>query len=303
MEKVVVIVGPTGIGKTDISLGIARYFNTDIINADASQIKKELNIGTAKIDTTKTSIKHYLIDFLNPEDNFSIYDYQCKVRSIINSMHKENKLPILVGGSGLYINSTIYDYDLTSDKHSLDFEKKYQSLTNEELHEQLKMIDYEAYQAIPMNNRRRVIRAIEIGINGNKSISENKNGNKFIYDSIIICLNTNRDILYDRINKRVDLMINNGWIEECQNLLSKGVNLSNLKEIGYKEIGEYLSGNYSKEEIINVIKQKTRNYAKRQITWFKNKMDCINVNIDYDNINHTQEEIINLINEFLKKII
>lgn len=295
-NSVIVITGPTAVGKTDLSLEIVKRFNGEIINADASQFKRELNIGTAKIDLSKTDIPHHLIDIINPDTNYSISDYQKEGRKLINDLLTKDKLPFIIGGSGLYINALLYDYRFNAPSRD---ETIYQNVSNEELFDILKELDYEASLNIPVNNRKRIIRAIELAKAGTK-ISENICDSVPIYPTVFICLTSDRNILYQRINKRVDIMFENGWIEECLLLKNKGYNLDLITDIGYKEINNYLNGSISLEETKEIIKKRTRNYAKRQMTWFRNKMQCIFVNIDYDNINNTYNEIINIINDFLK---
>lgn len=296
MDKVIVIVGPTAVGKTDISIEVAKYLNTEIINADASQFRKFLNIGTAKIDQTQTSVKHHLIDIIDPLDDYSIKEFQTEARNLIAALNQQGMIPLLVGGSGLYVNATIFDYNLSNEGRNQVEEDKYQNLDNIALHKVLEELDYPTSLKIHPNNRKRVLRAIENAQTGIK-ISENICNNQEIYDALVISLDAERDILYDRINKRVDIMFDNGWLKEAADI-SNEYPLSKIKEIGYKEIGEYFDGNLDFDEMKDIIKQNTRHYAKRQITWFKNKINTINVKIDYDNVQTAIDEIIELIKEF-----
>ena len=299
-EKVIVITGPTGVGKTEISLKLCEMFNGEVINSDASQFKKELNVGTAKIDLNTTDIVHHLIDIVNYDQMYSINDFQINARALIKSINDDNKIPFLVGGSGLYINACLNDYDLDSPKRNDDIESKYQDLTNEDLHKILEKVDLKTSKLIHANNRRRVLRAIELAENG-KSISDNKKGENVLYDSLNICINTDRKTLYNRINKRVLVMLENGWIEECKLLLETKEDVSKIKDIGYQEVFDYLKGRVTKEEMIDVISKKTRNYAKRQLTWMRNKMNCVFVEMDYQNPQNTLDEISKLIEEYLKR--
>ena len=296
MDKVIVIVGPTAVGKTDISIEVAKYLNTEIINADASQFRKFLNIGTAKIDQTQTSVKHHLIDIIDPLDDYSIKEFQTEARNLIAALNQKGMIPLLVGGSGLYVNATIFDYNLSNEGRNQVEEDKYQNLDNIALHKVLEELDYPTSLKIHPNNRKRVLRAIENAQTGIK-ISENICNNQEIYDALVISLDAERDILYDRINKRVDIMFDNGWLKEAADI-SNEYPLSKIKEIGYKEIGEYFDGNLDFDEMKDIIKQNTRHYAKRQRTWFKNKINAINVKIDYDNVQTAIDEIIELIKEF-----
>lgn len=291
MNKVIVITGPTAIGKTDISLEIARIYNGEIINADASQFKRELNIGTAKIDLSKVDVIHHMIDIIGPTSNYSVSDFQNEGRKLIDDIISCGKTPIIVGGSGLYINSLMYDYDFSSPKRD---ESKYENLSNEELMEKLQELDLESSKKIPLNNRKRLVRALEVSESG-KKISENICDNLPIYESVFICLNTSRDVLYERINKRVNIMIEEGLINECQELRNKGYDLEKIGDIGYLEINKYLNNEYSLDIAIDEIQKRTRHFAKRQMTWFRNKMNCQFVDVDYNNVSNTISEIKNII--------
>lgn len=297
MEKVVILTGPTGIGKTKLSLMLANKFNCEIINCDASQMKRELNIGTGKYDTSGTNIKHHLFDIIGPTENYSIKDFKDSAKSIISEISNNNHVPMIVGGTGLYINSLLFDYDLESSERDRVFEKKYQTLSNHELHTVLEKYDLNIANMIHENNRRRVLRAIERIEKGEKV---SLNDNQMVYDALIIMLDAPRDVLYDRINHRVDEMIDDGWVEEC-NALSSKYNTSSIKDIGYQEIFSYLKGELKLEEAKEVIKQKTRNYAKRQLTWFRNKLNPIKVMVNYDNLDETFDVLSNLCFEFLNK--
>lgn len=290
-NKVIVITGPTAIGKTDLSFKICELFNGEIINCDASSFKKDLNIGTAKPDLSKTNIVHHMIDIINYNEFYSISDFQKNARMLIDDIIKRGKTPVLTGGSGLYINSVIYDYKFTDTKRD---KESFNNLTNEEMHKRLEELDYEASLKIPLNNRKRMQRALELALSDNK-ISDNICNFDSLYDTRLICLTTERDILYDRINKRVDLMIKNGLIDECKDLINKGYDLQGVTDIGYKEIYSYLKGECTLEDATDEIKKKTRHFAKRQLTWFRNKMNCKFVEMDYDNINNTINKIIEIV--------
>lgn len=301
-KKIIVLTGPTGVGKTTLSLRLAATFNGEIINADASQIRKKLDIGTAKIDLQTTNIKHHLLDFLTINEDFSIYDYQRLARQKIDDLLLNNKLPFLVGGSGLYLNSTLYDYDLSSPSRQAEFAQQFIDLTDAELHLKLQGLDSAAAENIPINNRRRVLRALELAMGDAKRISENISSLVPLYDCLVICFTTERPILYQRINDRVESMFVAGWIKECQDLLDEGIDLHQIKDIGYSEIGSYLQGEITLEKVKDIIKQKTRNYAKRQLTWFKNKMNCLFINIDYENQEQNVIQVTEIIDKFLKNI-
>jgi tRNA dimethylallyltransferase len=287
-DKIIVITGPTAIGKTDISLEIAKIYDGEIINADASQFKKELNIGTAKIDLSKTDIKHHLIDVIGPMDNYNVSSYQKEGRKLIEEIKGRGHTPIVVGGSGLYINSLLYDYHFDSEKR--DNDSPLNDLSNEELMERLEEIDPDSAKNIPLGNRKRLLRAVEVASSGMK-ISENNDGDKLLYDAVIICLTTDREVLYDRINKRVDLMLENGLIEECKNLINQGYDLDKIGDIGYLEVGKYLNNIYDYDRMAEEIKKRTRHFAKRQMTWFRNKLNPIFIEMNYDDKNIVIENI------------
>lgn len=295
MMKVIVIAGATGVGKTELSIKLAKMFNGEIVNADASQFRRNLNIGTAKIkEEEKEGVNHHLFDILDETCNFSIRDYQTIARAKIDQISKNNKLPFIVGGSGLYIDALINDYDLSGPSNDyLESEKEYETYSNEELFALLKSIDEDFASHTHPNNRKRVIRYIQKAKEGLSF--ENEKPKKY-YDALFLFLNRERDDLYDRINRRTIQMMEDGWIEEVKSLIDNRVDIDKIKEIGYKEIRNYLNNLISYDEMIDLIQKQTRHYAKRQITWFKNKSDSII--IDANNINY--EFIYDLINEFLK---
>lgn len=286
MKKIIVLTGPTGVGKTRISISLSKYFNGEIINADASQIYRYLDIGTAKVTFEEMQgVKHHLLDICDPHEFFSIKDYQDRGRKKIS----EIQLPFIVGGSGLYVQALITDYDLSTKPRSFN---KYPELGNEALHHLLHSLDPDAAAKIHPNNRRRVLRYLDIA---QEKGQVKPKPPKLLYDALVICFVRNRQSLYNRINNRCEEMIKNGWIEECLTLRKQGYDLHQLKDIGYNHIGDYLDNKIIYDEMIEIIKKEQRHYAKRQMTWFRNKMNCIF--LDLDNIEI--EEIINLINEFL----
>ncbi len=249
-------------GKTAISIALAQQFHGEIINADASQIHKELTIGTAKITKEEMQgVPHHLLDFLPPTAPFSIKDYQDQARELIETIDR----PILVGGSGLYIKAALTDYDLSSEPRVIDDDPR----SNEELHQILATLDPVAAAAIHPNNRRRVLRYIELATT--RGMVKPKEAT-MLYDVLVICLLRPRDELYQRINERVHAMIKAGWLEEVKSLLQQGIDLSLIQEIGYRELGDYLSGKLTLHAAVDSIQKQTRHYAKRQITWFKHQM-------------------------------
>lgn len=291
MKKVIIITGPTAIGKTKLSIELAKRLNTELINGDAYQIYKGLNILTAKPSIDELSIvKHHLMDVLEPGTDFTICQYQKMVRELIEKM----ELPIIVGGSGLYIDSVIYDYRFLEEDNS--YEES--DLSNEELHQILTDLDPQNALKIHPNNRKRLLRAIHLAKTQNKDErSLNKN---HYYQPLIICLTLDRDILYERINQRVALMINEGMIEEVKENLGLE-NTQQGKAIGYIDTIKYLNNEITIDELIEKMSKDTRHYAKRQITWYRNHQDCVNLNVDLDNFDNTINEALKLIDDFLKE--
>lgn len=274
MKKVIVILGPTGVGKTKLSIEIAKQVNGEIISGDSIQVYRRLDIGSAKIKPHEMmNIKHHLIDILDYGEEYSVCDYQRMVREKI----EEIDVPIICGGTGLYIDAAIRDYRFDGVKRNDDFEKQYEDMSNEDLYKLLLEKDPKA-TTIHMNNRKRVLRALEIALNSDKSITDNDLGHNLIYDCLIFGLTMDREILYDRINKRVDLMINEGLLDEVKTLYDEGIIVD---AIGYKEFVPYFKGFIDLDKAIEDVKKNSRHYAKRQLTWFnRNKdieiIDCLN---------------------------
>lgn len=295
-KKVVVITGPTGVGKTKISIEIAKLLNTEIINGDAYQIYTKMDIGTAKPTTLERSeVKHNFFDFLDPINDFSVSDYQREIRSYIDDFSNKNIVPLIVGGTGLYIDSVIMNYQFLAPKR--DNDNKFDDLSNEELHKELEKLDYDASIKIHMNNRKRVLRAIELA--NTQEIESRTLKNEFYYDALVIFLNAERDVLYDRINKRVDKMINEGLVDEVKSLYPNQLGFTAKAAIGYKELFSYLDNEISLEDAIAKIKQNSRHYAKRQMTWYRNKPYANFIDVDFNNIEFTINEVYNLIKTFL----
>lgn len=301
MKKVIVITGPTGVGKTKLSVMLAKYLNTEIINSDAYQIYQDMNIGTAKpTEKEMDGVKHHLMGFLSPLSNFSIHDYQIIVRKKIDEFWENSLVPIMVGGSGLYIDSVLYDYRFNEDGRNRENEKQYDDLSNEELHKILESLNKESAESIHPNNRKRVLRAIELEKN-NSSYEDRTLKNNPVYDFLLIFLNDDRDVLYERINARVDEMFENGLLEEVTNLYPDKLGEQAKKAIGYSELYAYLDGFISQEEANFLIKQHSRNYAKRQLTWYRNHKNVNFVNVNVQDLNSTLDEIKKLVDNFLNK--
>lgn len=290
MSKIIVIVGPTNVGKTKLSIELAKIYNCDIINADSMQFYKGLDIGTAKIkEEEQEGIKHHLLDILNVEDDYSIYHYQRDGRKIIDDLLAQNKNIIIVGGTGLYIKALLYDYKLNKSI----INDTYDNISTDNLYQELVRLDKDI--KIDKNNRRRIIRAINYYKENNKSINTNVT-DKLLYDAIFIGLNTNRELLYNKINNRVDDMIKEGLIDEVKSFYDKKIYARPLiSGIGYKELYEYFDGKVSLEEAILNIKQNSRRYAKRQLTFFRNKLDVKWFNTNYSDFNKTVLEVYNYI--------
>lgn len=286
MSRVIVITGPTAVGKTKLSIELAKKLNGEIINADAMQVYKGLNIGTAKVtEKEKENIPHHLFDIKEVEEEYSIYNYQKDCRKVIDDILRRNKTPILVGGTGLYIKAALYDYKLSEEKTN----NTYDNLKTEEIYKELLKLDKDIN--IDKNNRRRLIRALNYYKENNTSISNNKT-NKLLYDTIFIGLTTDREILYKKINQRVDNMIENGLLEEVKYYYDKNIKTKPLiNGIGYKELYNYFDGLYSKEEAVEKIKQNSRHYAKRQYTFLNHQLNVVWFETDYNNFNNTIEKV------------
>lgn len=291
MNRIIVITGPTGVGKTKLSITLAKKYNAEIINADAMQVYKGLDIGTAKItNEEKRNIPHHLLDIKDVSEDYTIYDYQKDVRKTLDK--DDNKTYIMVGGSNLYIKAALYDYSL---KDNI-INNNYDDLSNEEIYHKLLLLDKDI--VIDSKNRRRLIRALNYYLENNESINKNDNGNKLLYNAIFIGLTTNREKLYDIINSRVDTMINNGLINEVKyfydnNMLYKPI----LNGIGYKEVISYLNKEIDYNTMIEIIKKNSRHYAKRQYTFMNNKMNIKWFNVDFNNFKNTEEEVISYLEE------
>ncbi len=285
---IVVIVGPTGVGKTKLSIELAKRYNADVISADSMQIYKEMDVGTAKV--TKEEMKgipHHLIDFKNVSDDYSVYDYQKDARKILNDLISKNKNVIIVGGTGLYLKVLLYDYDF---KESLN-KKDFTSYTNKELYDMVRKIDSKS--KIHVNNRQR----LESFLN-NHDTEISSNGNKLLYDAIIIGLTRPRSELYEVINNRVDLMFDQGLLEEAKKLYDNYNDTKAFKTaIAYKELALFFEGKITLFEAKELIKKRSRNYAKRQYTWFNNQMNVKWFDVNVSDFNKTIDEIISFIDK------
>lgn len=287
MKKIIVITGPTGVGKTKLSVKLAKKIKGEIINADSMQVYRGLDIGTAKIkEVEKEGVPHHLFDICDVHDNYTIYNYQKDARAMINKLQRKNKTPILVGGSGLYIKAALYDYKLVNEK----FHSEFNDLTNEEILCEIKK-HYDT--DIHINNRKRLVRELNKIKNNSTNIS---NINEPIYDIIVIGLTTDRDKLYEIIDKRVDLMIKEGLIKEVKDIYDQRINTKAIETgIGYKELYKYFNDEITLDESIQLIKKNSRNFAKRQYTFFNHQMKVNWFNVDFNNFENTINEVYDFI--------
>lgn len=278
-ERLVVLTGPTATGKTDSSIAVAKALGGEIISADSMQIYRYMDIGTAKISMDEMKgIPHHLIDFLDPDQEFSVAMYSERAKKLITDINKKGKLPIVVGGTGLYINSLVYDLEFGRIQPLPDYRTELEMIYKEQggpyLLDMLKKVDDESASRLGPKDKKRIIRALEVFKATGEPLSVQ--GGSFRketdrYELSFYCLNMDRKKLYDRINHRVDIMMDNGLVEEVKNLLQRGYlrELQSMQGIGYKEICQYLYGECSLNEAVDRIKQGSRNYAKRQLTWFR----------------------------------
>lgn len=285
MKNIIVIAGPTGVGKTKLSIQLAKLINAEIINADSMQVYKNLNIGTAKIkDDEKENIIHHLFDIVDVNKNYTIFDYQKNCRKEIEKILKKEKRVILVGGSGLYIRAALYDYKLEKE----NIKNTYIDKTNNELFEMVKKID--SNSTIHINNRKRLIRFLQKKDNNQEILNDSKP----IYDFDIIGLTTERKNLYNIIDTRVDNMIKEGLINEVKVLYDKKINSKAINTgIGYKELYKYFDGSINIEEAISLIKRNSRRYAKRQYTFFNHQFSIKWFETDYQNFSNTINSVYN----------
>lgn len=299
MEQVIVIVGPTGVGKTKMGVALAKYFNGEVISGDSMQIYKTMDIGTAKVTSDEMEgIVHHLIDIKEPTESYSVKDFQDEVRQKIKEITSRGKLPIIVGGTGLYIKAALYDYEFTeSQMDHQEYVVKYQDYSNEELYNHLVEIDELSAKELHPNNRQRVLRAIAIyestGIKKSETLA--KQNHELIYDTKFIGLTLERSTLYERINQRVDKMMEQGLLQEIDSLMKKGYapELQSMKAIGYKEWFGYYQGDQNLQETLELIKKNSRNYAKRQYTWFNNQVPVKWFEVNLNDFNETIEAVIN----------
>ncbi len=303
-DKVIVICGPTASGKTALSIELAKKVNGEIISCDSMQIYKDMNIGTAKPTIEEMQgIKHYLLDFVSPNERYSVADFKKDAKNAIKEILSKGKVPIIVGGTGLYLDSLIYEIEYQNiefdENYRKELEQEVEEKGLEELYEQAKKIDPVAIEKISKNDKKRILRILEIyhatGKNKTEQEIESRK-NEVEYDYKVYAISWDREELYARINKRVDLMIEQGLIDEVKNILQKYEQFPTaMQGLGYKEVVDYLQSNCTKQEMIEKIKMETRRYAKRQMTWFRKNKRTIwiqgnnsiqnNINIILEGIN------------------
>ena len=298
MTRVIVVIGPTSVGKTKMGVELAKAMNGEVISGDSMQIYKGMDIGTAKVTEQEMSgIVHHCINILEPTDEYSVKDFQDAVRFQIDDITRRGKLPIIVGGTGLYIKAALYDYEFseTKDNHEI-FRDKYKDYDNEQLYQHLINIDEKSALELHPHNRQRVLRAIEIyeETGQKKSDIEALQQHVCLYDAYFVGLTIERELLYSRINQRVDAMKEQGLEKEVTDLYHRGLERSNqsMKAIGYKEWFDYFEGIIDKETVYENIKKHSRQYAKRQYTWFKNQFDVHWYNVQIDDFEKTVQNVL-----------
>lgn len=313
MKKIplIILTGPTAVGKTALSIELAKDLNAEIISADSMQIYEYMDIGSAKVTKEEMDgVTHHMIDEVKPDFPFSVSEFQDRANKYIKEVANKGKNVLVTGGTGLYLNSLIYNMDFaksnSNSKIREELEKELKDKGIDYMHDKLKSLDSEAACRIHKNNTKRVIRALEVCLDG-KKMQDFSNDLRYNeqYLPIIIVLNRDREILYNRINKRVDIMMESGLIEEVKKLLSMGYdkNLISMQGIGYKEIIKYLEGEYTLDEAVEIIKRDSRRYAKRQITWFKRYKDSEWFDLEkYDNMELLKEDIMNFIENISKNV-
>lgn len=304
----IILTGPTAVGKTDLSIQLAKAVDAEIVSADSMQIYKYMDIGSAKVtEEEMQGVKHYLVDEIEPDMPFSVSEYKRMAEEYIDEISSRGKNVIVTGGTGLYLNSLIYDMDFGKSDANQELREELNKELEENgpayMYEKLVSLDKEAAKRIHPNNTKRVIRAIEVAMSGEKmnDFSKDLRYNKK-YIPIIIVLNRDRQALYDRINLRVDIMLKNGLIEEVKGLLEKGYtkDMISMQGIGYKEIIKYFDGEYTLDEAIEIIKRDSRRYAKRQLTWFRRYEDAKWFEIDkFDSAEELKNAVVSYVKEML----
>lgn len=289
-KPLIILTGPTAVGKTKASIGLAKALNGEIISADSMQVYKEMNIGSAKIRPEEMQgVRHYLIDALEPDEEFHVVKFQQMAKKALEEIYAQNKIPIVVGGTGFYIQALLYDIDFTESNEDTAYREELEQLAKEHgaefIHQMLRKVDPASADTIHANNVKRVIRALEFYKQTGKKISEHNEKERAKtspYDFCYFVLNDERSRLYERIDIRIDQMLEEGLVEEVRALKEKGYtkDMVSMQGLGYKEILDYLNGECSLDEAVYILKRDTRHFAKRQLTWFRREKDVIWVNKD-----------------------
>jgi tRNA dimethylallyltransferase len=307
-KPLIILTGPTAVGKTELSIALAKAVNGEIISADSMQVYKYMDIGSAKITREEMGgVKHYLVDEFELNEEFNVVKFQQYAKRYIQEIYEKGKVPILVGGTGFYIQAVLYDIDFTETTEDSIYRMELEALAAKRgalhLHQMLKEVDEESAQQIHFNNVKRVIRALEFYRQTGLKISEHNETQKqkeSPYNFIYFVLNDDREILYERINKRIDVMLENGLIEEVTALKEKGCtkDMVSMQGLGYKEILSYLNDEITLDEAIYVLKRDTRHFAKRQITWFKREADVIWLNLPA--FDHNKDKVLSYMLDVIK---
>ncbi len=306
-KPLIILTGPTSVGKTALSIALAKAVNGEILSADSMQVYKQMDIGTAKITQEEMAgVPHYLIDELNPDEEFNVVRFQQFAKKYMQQIYEKNKIPILVGGTGFYIQAVLYDIDFTQndtdDSYRQELERLLQEQGGDYLYAMLKSTDPESAAIIHPNNSKRVIRALEFAkLTGDKISEHNREQRNRTspYNYCYFVLNKDREKLYKSINQRVDIMLQEGLLEEVKRLAAQGYTseLVSMQGLGYKELLSYLEGECSLEEAIDILKRDTRHFAKRQLTWFRRERDVIWVNKDEFT---SEDDLLNYLLDYLK---
>lgn len=308
-KPLIILTGPTAVGKTKASIGLAKAIGGEIISADSMQVYRHMDIGSAKITKEEMAdVPHYLIDVLEPEEEFHVVRFQQMAKAAMADIYSRGKIPIIVGGTGFYIQALLYDIDFTENEGGSVYREKLEALAKEKgaayLHGQLAMVDPKSAEEIHANNIKRVIRALEFYHQTGQKISEHNERERqkeSPYQFCYFVLNDRRECLYERIDQRVDQMIRNGLVQEVQTLKERGCTkqMVSMQGLGYKEIFSYLEGDCSLEEAVYIIKRDTRHFAKRQLTWFKRERDVIWV--QKDELNYDDKKLLQSLLESIKE--
>lgn len=308
-KPIIILTGPTAVGKTKASIGLAKAINGEIISADSMQVYKYMDIGSAKIRPEEMQgITHYLVDVLEPDDEFHVVRFQQMAKQAMEEIYAKGKIPIIVGGTGFYIQALLYDIDFTENNEDTAYRKELEQAAAEKgtdyLHNMLREVDPVSAETIHTNNVKRVIRALEFYKLTGQKISEHnekERAKESPYDFCYFVLNDDRKLLYDRIDLRIDIMLKEGLLEEVEALKKKGYtkDMVSMQGLGYKEILDYLNGKCTLEEAIYILKRDTRHFAKRQLTWFRRERDVIWIN--KDEYEHDEQRILEVMLSYVRE--